>query len=193
MESTVNKPSNTQLAAGKKAALNGVVTDTLISALLPTVLKVAFVGGVAYIVYRQFTNRFVELPENGNYPAANITLAQAKTRADAIANSIGWMSNDFDVVVNNLTGLNYNGFIRLYNAFGLQRGTVFAGKLNLIEWLRNQFDNEQIQELSLLTNGVFFRSSFTGNAIVLSKAIGVMSLPEKNSFIQLLTNATTNR
>lgn len=195
-KNTKNKPSKkASLAVGKRKALAGVDSTRLkvieeTASVIPFVLKTLFICGVGYVVYRSYTNRFKSLKENPNYPMANISLAQAKTRADAIANSIGWVSNDFDTVASNLSGLNYNGFVRLYNAFGTHRGTLFAGELNLVEWIRNQFDDEQIQELSFLTNGVFFKGSFSGNAIVLSKAISYFTLAEKQEFIQLLYDTT---
>jgi hypothetical protein len=125
------------------------------ASVLPFIIKTGIILGVGYYVYYRFTNRFTKMAEKTNYPTSNVTAAQAEARANAIAGSIGWVSNDLDNVTNQLTGLNYNGFIRVYNAFGHHKGTLLAGDLNLIEWLQNQFPDD-IEQLSFLTNGAFF-------------------------------------
>jgi hypothetical protein len=126
---------------------------------LPFILKGLFVLGVTYYVVTTYTNRFKKMNENPNYPKSNISEAQAKARAGAIGSSISLMGNSFDTVANSLTGLNYNAFVKVYNAFGHQKGTFFSGDLDLIEWLRNQFDDYEIQQLSFLLNGAFFKNS----------------------------------
>jgi hypothetical protein len=115
-----------------------------------------------YFVYSKFTNRFISLKQNSKYPKANITDAVAKTRADAIISSLAFFDytgNEFDVTSNAIAGLNYNGFILLYNAFGKQSGHLFKGSMNLIEWINDQFSATQISQLSFLLGGAFFRSA----------------------------------
>lgn len=163
--STSKRPreKKVRVATDNKRGLRGIedldpritiVKET--ASVIPFVLKGFFVLGVGYFLYNRYTNRFVKLKENNNYPIANITYDQAKTKADAIVSSLGWFSNSFDTVSGNMQGLNYNGFIRLYNAFGHQRGTLLSGELNLIEWIKNQFTEDEVNQLSFLTNGVFF-------------------------------------
>jgi hypothetical protein len=125
---------------------------------LPFIIKTIFVLGVGYLVYSRYTNRFIKLKEKSNYPAANVSEAQAKGRAAAIGGSITLFGNSFETVSENLSGLNYNGFVRVYNAFGHQTGTFLSGDLDLIEWLRNQFTDYQMQQLSFLLNGAFFKN-----------------------------------
>lgn len=141
--------------------LNGLIdTQTEIvkqtASIIPFLVKTAVVCGIGYYVYYRFTTRFISLKENSKFPTGNVTLAQAKSRADSIKGSIGWVSNDFNNVADNLQGLNYNGFIRVYNAFGQQTGTLLGGDLNLIEWIQNQFTQYQVEQLSSLLNGAFF-------------------------------------
>lgn len=119
-------------------------------------IKLGAVTALVVVGYRIYTNRFVNIKESSSEPPANISLAQAKTRADSIAGSITTFGNDFRNVSTQLTGLNYNGFVRVYNAFGHHRGTLLGGDLNLIEWLQNQFDSFQMKQLSFLLNGRFF-------------------------------------
>lgn len=149
------KPTKSKLG-NPIAAVAGVKVIEQASTALPFLIKLGALIGVAVVGYKMYTNRFVSLKESSNEPPANISMAQAKTRADSIAGSISTFSNDFKNVSNQLSGLNYNGFVRVYNAFGHQRGTLFAGDLNLIEWILNQFDSYQIKQLSFLLNGKFF-------------------------------------
>lgn len=123
---------------------------------LPFLIKLFAVCGLGYYAYSVYTDRFVKIKENSSYGQANVSYAQAKGKADTIAGSIGLVSNDFDTVYKQLSGLNYNGFVRVYNAFGHKKGTLLGGDLNLVEWLRNQFSTYQLQQLSFLLGGAFF-------------------------------------
>lgn len=127
------------------------------ASVIPFLIKTAVVCGIGYYIYYRYTNRFVGLKENSKYPTANVTTAQAKSRADAIYGSITLFGNDFTSVSNNLAGLNYNGFVRVYNAFGHQTGTLLGGDLNLVEWIKNQFTEYEVSQLSTLLNGAFFK------------------------------------
>ena len=153
-----------------------------VASVIPFLIKTAVVLGVGYYLYSRWTNRFIPLKEKSNYGPANITMDQAQTRADAIASSIGWFSNSFDAVADNLKGLNYNGFIRVYNAFGYHTGTLLSGDLNLIEWIKNQFTEEEVAQLSSLQNGVFFRQKENN----LFKITSGMTQEEKEAFAQLI-------
>lgn len=160
------KPAN-KFVAVQKAGLKGVeLPQTTVvrevasggTDLVVWLVKLAVVGGIGYWAYGKFTNRFVALKTNKNYPIANVSDAQAKTRADAIASSEVTFDfgSEFETVSSNLAGLNYNGFIKVYNAFGKQRGTWLAGEMNLIEWLQDQFNKEHLAQLSSLLGGAFF-------------------------------------
>ena len=140
---------------------NPFIAATLVNegaSALPFLIKLTAITALVVVGYKTWTNRFVSLKESRNEPPSNISLAQAKVRADSIASSIGYISNDFTNVSKQLTGLNYNGFVRVYNAFGHHTGTLLGGDLNLIEWLQNQFGNDsfKIKQLSFLLNGKFF-------------------------------------
>ena len=124
---------------------------------IPFLIKFAVLAGAGYMIYKTYTNRFIKRKEVSNYPAANVTYAQAQARANAIYASIGLFSNDFENVSKNISGLNYNGFIRVYNAFGHKRGTLLGGDLDLEQWCANQFSSDQIRQLSFLLGGAFFQ------------------------------------
>lgn len=125
--------------------------------VIPFLIKFAVLGGVAYFAYRSYTNRFVKRQEDASLPNANVSYAQAQSRANAIYSSIGWFSNDFANVSRQISGLNYNGFIRVYNAFGHKKGTLLGGDLDLEQWCANQFTAYEVQQLSFLLGGAFFQ------------------------------------
>lgn len=131
-----------------------VISQT--ASVIPWLIKLGVLAIGGYFLYLSWSNRFIKKKYNSKYPDANISDAQAEARANSIVESIKLFSNDYDNVERQLAGLNYNGFIKLYNAFGKQTGTLLGGELDLIEWLRNQFTDYQILKLSALLNGAFF-------------------------------------
>lgn len=145
----------------KKSKLNSAVQSEIVkntASVIPFLIKTIVVLAIGYFIYYKFKNRFIKFDEKSNYAPSNITMEQAQSKADAIASSIGWFSNDVNAVAEQLAGLNYNGFVRVYNAFGKRTGTLLGGDLNLIEWIKNQFTTYEIAQLSSLQNGIFFKS-----------------------------------
>lgn len=129
------------------------------ASVIPFVIKLAIVGGIGYFFYTKYVNRFQSLPTNRSYPASNVSDAQAESRATAIKSSLAFFDytgKEFEVTSQNLAGLNYNGFVKVYNAFGKQPGHLFEGDLTLIEWINDQFSAYQVSQLSLLLGGAFF-------------------------------------
>lgn len=126
------------------------------ASVIPFLLKTTFVLGVGYYAYRKWTNRFVPAQEASYYPAANITQSQAQTKADTIYGAMKGMGNGFQIVAANIAGLNYNGWIRVYNAFGNRQGVIpFSSKMNLTEWFSDQFNEEELAQLRFLVPNVF--------------------------------------
>ncbi len=161
----INKPVSKSFAS-RGAGLHGIedsdpriVASKELASVIPWLFKLLVMLGLGWWAYSRFTNRFISIKENSKYPNANVTDAQAKTRADAISSSLAlfdYTGNEFEVTSNSLAGLNYNGFVKVYNAFGKQTGHFGAGSLNLIEWIHDQFDTNEINQLSSLQNGIFF-------------------------------------
>lgn len=146
--------ASSSVGMGNPVVAGEVIRQT--ASVIPFVIKTAIILAISGFIYYKYTNRFVEMKFNKDWEDSNVTDSQAESRAAAIAQSIGIVSNDYDTVERSLSGLNYNGFIKVFNAFGQQTGTLLGGKLNLIEWIRNQFSDYQILKLSALQNGVFF-------------------------------------
>ena len=126
------------------------------AAVIPFVLKLMVVGGVGFFAYYKFTHQFVKRKEIAKFGQANVTQAQAEARAAAIAASNGWLSDDYEMVASNLAGLNYNGFVRVYNAFGSTTNYWFGADLDMIEWLYSKYSAYEMEQLSMLLNGAFF-------------------------------------
>ena len=134
---------------------NRKVTDAGIS-IVTTALKIGLVAGVAYIAYRSYSKRFIKLKLNPNWPAANISDAQAEAKADAIYKAMYGVGADHQAVASQIAKLNYNAWVKVYNFFGNRQGvTPLSESMNLVQWLNDQFDEEELNELRLLVNGVF--------------------------------------
>ncbi|WP_445718009.1 hypothetical protein [Flavobacterium sp.] len=146
--------------AGQKAISNAsdnqkaVVQAT--ASVIPFLIKtIVIVGGGLYLYYR-FTNRFISLKENPNYPVSNITNNQAQTKAESIYNAMLGFGNGFEIVKTNIAGLNYNAFIKVYNAFGNRQGSIpFSDKMNMVEWFTDQFDESELNQLRFLVPNMF--------------------------------------
>lgn len=166
--STRKKPAK-KLPASSKAGLTGILDADPRTIVVREVaskgtdlvffgIKVLIVAGLSYWGYGLITNRFQKKPFANNLPAANISDIEASSRAkNIITEASGWSMSLFDVVKNSITGLNYNGYIKLYNAFGHQEEKGFLpNKVDLTEWIKDRFSSSQVQQLSFLLNGVFF-------------------------------------
>lgn len=131
------------------------LTDTGIS-LIPFVAKTVFVVGVIYVGYRLYTDRFIKMGINTNYPGANITDGQASARANALHEAMKGIGANKAIVAANLQGLNYNGWVKVYNAFGNRKGiNPFGSEMNLAEWINDEFSGTDLLELKLILPGVF--------------------------------------
>ena len=125
------------------------------------IIKGVLLFCVGYWAYGKIVNRFTALPSNSNYPASNISTAQAQSRADAIANAYSYISSDdeFNATVAAFTTsngyINYNGYIALYNAFGHHKNGL-GQDLTLTDYIRDQFSADQISQLSFMLGGAFF-------------------------------------
>lgn len=119
-----------------------------------TIIKVGIFSLGGYLVYRKFFPAFNKMVENPNFRPSNVTQQGAEARAENLFRAMVGFGSNFDKVAANLRGLNYNGFARVYNAFGERRG-MDVKKQNLIEWLYDQFSASEIKELKFITNNAF--------------------------------------
>ena len=124
--------------------------------VVPFLIKIAVAGVIIYYVVNKFTKRFVKLGYNTNLAAANISDGQASAKANAIYEAMYGPGANMELVASQIRGLNYNGWIKVYNAFGQKAGAnPFGDDLNLSEWLVDQFSTEDIAQLRFVLPGVF--------------------------------------
>lgn len=124
--------------------------------VIPFVLKTLFILGMAGFIIYKIKNKFRPLSENNAYPNANVTHGTAKTKADAIFSAMTGFGANVDLVANNIAGLNYNGFVRVFNAFGDKQGAIpFSDKMNMVEWFYDQFNEAELTKLRFLVPNIF--------------------------------------
>lgn len=138
------------------AAVAGYEVAKQTASLIPFFVKTTVFLGVGYLLYTSFVKRFKKIGENNNLPPANISLGEAQVRANSIFAAMEGFGADLKSVQTNFAGLNYNGWVRLYNAFGHRKGiNPLSEKTDLIEWLNDQFDEEELQQLRFVLPGLF--------------------------------------
>lgn len=155
---STSKPRRKVAASPKNRGLNAIdvnVSNKLIDEGGLFILKTVVFLSVGYYLYNKFTNRFQSLNENSKLPKANISDGEAESRANSIFGSMSTFGNSVTNVADNLAGVNYNGWVKIYNAFGKRPGYVTSGDLNLVEWLNDQFDETQMNALRFLVPGLF--------------------------------------
>jgi len=152
--------------AGQKA-----IKDTTVSiskAVKITVIATVVVG-VAVVGYKMYKARFVKMLQNTNYPKPNISESEARLKADNVYNALYGAGANFNQVKAQLQGLNYNGFVLVYNAFGRRESATQKANpsnwlnifrigikgMTLTEWLLDQFGSSKLNELRLLLPGNF--------------------------------------
>ena len=119
-----------------------------------TVLKVVLIAGAATFVYYKIFKGFKKVQEDKRYKPSNISVTEAKARAEAIYTAMLGMGANEKTVEKNLTGLNHNGFIRLFNEFGERRSALLT-KMNLVEWLQDQFKEDETAKLRFIIKGLY--------------------------------------
>jgi hypothetical protein len=136
---------------GQKALANVSQVQSKAIDLGFSILKISLFCLGGYLVYRKITNAFRSRKENGNYRPANISEAMAKVRAENLFKAMFGASHDFNAMLKNLSGLNYNGYTRVFNAFGERRGADLK-KQNLTQWIYDQCNATELAQLKFATN-----------------------------------------
>lgn len=119
-------------------------------------LKLGLFLGIGLFVYKKIFNGFSALNENKKEKPSSISKAMAKNKAEAIYSAMYGVGNGFKSVRQNLIGVNYNGFVRIYNAFGQRKGVnPFAKPMTLTDWFTDQFSPSELMELRFLIPNFF--------------------------------------
>lgn len=119
-------------------------------------ISTAVVCGIIVYAVSSFKKRFIKREEVSRYGPANISDGEARGKADAIHKAMLGFGNGFEIVRENLANLNYNGFVKVYNAFGNREDNIPGTEdMNLVEWFIDQFDTEDLNELRVIVSGAF--------------------------------------
>ena len=141
--------------------------------VLPWLIKTGVIVSLSsltiYLIYRAVTNRFEKKAFVSSYPPANISDSEAETRANALFQAMLGPGNNLDAVADQIIGLNYNAFIKVYNAFGKRQGVVpFSKEMTLTEWILDEFNETDLSYLRGLMGG-FFRGVGTASPVLTIK------------------------
>jgi hypothetical protein len=125
------------------------------------------IGG--YAVYKQFfasDDPDVNFDDNEAPPV--IDAVTAKTKAEQLFNAMRNPGTDEQTIYDVLSGLSYNDFVMISNAFGkkyydkslgVDGGWIFNDKLSLHEWLLEELDNGELNELATYMPDVLERET----------------------------------
>jgi len=125
------------------------------------------IGG--YAVYKQFfasDDPDVNFDDNEAPPV--IDAVTAKTKAEQLFNAMRNPGTDEQTIYDVLSGLSYNDFVMISNAFGkkyydkslgVDGGWIFNDKLSLHEWLLEELDNGELNELATYMPDVLKRET----------------------------------
>lgn len=127
------------------------------TALVLGVVVIASVGGLFYYNYF-YKNRFKKISYDPKAPLSNISSDVARIKADTIYKAMLGIGNGFSMVKMTLSGVNRNGFIAIYNAFGKRKPADKlslwgnSSHIDLIAWFNNQFSKNELRELRFLVS-----------------------------------------
>jgi hypothetical protein len=144
-----------QRALSQASETQKKLAETGIS-LIPWLVKTGLIVFALWYLWGLWKGRFIKAPINPNYPPANVSDAQAEAKANALFSAMYGVGANYDLVAAQLNGLNYNGWIKVYNAFGNRDGiNPFGDEMNLVEWLNDQFSQNELLQLRFLVGNVF--------------------------------------
>lgn len=161
MSKLIKDKGETNPSIHEPSSLEGLGNPVAIAAVASVIpwgfiIKAVIVIGGTFYVINSFKKRFIKWDEVKSYPAANISVSQAMSKADIIHKAMLGIGNGFETVRENIAGLNYNGWARLYNAFGNRDDSIpGTDSMNLSEWFESQFDNDELSELRVLVPNTF--------------------------------------
>lgn len=128
------------------------------------VLGIIAVGGAAYVGYLYLKDdEPPKLASNPNFEPNTLTDVQARTIADRLYSAMASVGTDEDEIKEALTGLTYNEFVKVYEAFGKRQYSIAWGnvgdpitsdKHHLITWLTNELDSKDIDALKVIIPGI---------------------------------------
>jgi len=146
------------------------ITSVASSKSTQNVLKWTLIAGalvvVGFTAHYIYKHRFVKMLQNRNYDQPNISASEARLKADNLYNAMVGFGANYDKVKTQLLGVNYNGFVLIYNAFGKRESSlqklnplnfsIVSKGMTLTEWLLDQFkSSNRLADLRALLPGKF--------------------------------------
>lgn len=149
LTAVATSPQGQKVIADTIQRANTTVNTTV--SIVKGVVKTGLFLGFGFFVYKKVFGGFSSIRENKNQKPSNISSGMAKSKAEAIYSAMYGLGNGFKSVKQNLMGVNYNGFVRIYNAFGVRGGVnPLSKKMTLIQWFIDQFSPSELIELRFI-------------------------------------------
>lgn len=173
-----------------------------------TILIVSGVAVGGYFIYKKVTevNNSIALGENPNEPKSGLTAFQAQKAADTLFNAMNRLGTDEQAIYEVLTGLTYNDFVKVSDAFGkryyqkqmgMEGGYLFDEAYGLYEWLRFELSNDDFNHFHHIMPGVITNNkSFTKGATVIANKNDVLAFvaqKKNNSWVKMSLDRKYNK
>ena len=116
----------------------------------------AVLGVAGYAFYTLYwKNRFKKMKYNPKAAPSNVPPAAALAKANALYASMRGAGTNEKEIYKTLAGVNYNGFIAIYNAFGKRSGALNfslgnSGDEDLISFLQGDLSEKDLSSLKNL-------------------------------------------
>lgn len=129
-----------------------------------TLGTVVVVGCMAYYgLY--YKHRFKKMKFDPASAPSSISQIEAQNRADNLYRALKGVGTDNEAVIQNFKGVNKNGFIAIYNAFGKREPASIAEKfgfsflyykdfLNLVQYLKNDLRAKQLTQIRQMVGNI---------------------------------------
>lgn len=121
--------------------------------IIRNVIVIGAFAGLTYWGVKKLFFGFKKLKEDKRFKAT-ISTTIAKKKAENIFSALNGLNN-FSAIRSELTNLNPNDFVRIYNEFGERKakvlgiGVPFQDKKNMIEWF-GSLTSEQLMQLRFM-------------------------------------------
>ncbi|MFK8284657.1 hypothetical protein [Capnocytophaga canis] len=143
----LSNPAVATAAASYVAQNPKVVGKAVNIGMIIVGITVVAIGGGAYY-YLYWKHRFRKMKKNSAYAPSSVTPSEAKVKADIIYKAL-YGKDDFDAVYEAMKGVNHNGYIEIYNAFGKRTpaDSLFSignkNDLTLTQYFQTLWDSEK--------------------------------------------------
>lgn len=128
------------------------ITTTINVGFILLGLTVVSIAGYSFYAF-YWKNRFKRWNYDPKSPASNVSPVSAKAKADALYTAMKGAGTDEKTIFETLAGVNKNGFIAVYNAFGKREPggiSISLGNRNyedLVSFLHGDLSKTELERL----------------------------------------------